>query len=342
MRSDSAETRASFAARSSALTISAAARAVRVAASSASVFARFASAAAVRTACSSASARRRSIAAARSAAEGACAEGRALSRGESVGESFGESTRSFLAPSFPAGFGAGKGDEEALSGDPGEAPAASLALISMSCFRLAAARASSASAAFASSSSFENVRDRCPPVGTPAFPFAPATDARIASRAFSTASATSSPSHHSSSDSRNGSPTISAAARCIAAFTAATSGNWSVGCVKRISGISNGYASLPSRRTSSLARYCFAPSCTIPGTSNWNTALECAGVYPRGACFSRGNDASSSLRAVRRISVAASSSTSPAPASASASNAAASASSRVGPSAAQRSSSARH
>ena len=65
-------------------------------------------------------------------------------------------------------------------------------------------------------------------------------------------------------------------------------------------------------------------------------------MYPRGACFSRGNDASSSTRAVRRISVAASSSTSPAPASASASRAAASASSRLGPSAAQRSSSARH
>ena len=265
MRSDSAVRRASFAARASALAISAEARAVRVAASSASVFARSASAAAVRTACSRASARRRSVAAARSSAEGACAEGR---RGESVGEPFGESAIPLFAPSFPDGFGAGKGEADASSAVAGESPAASLALISMSCFRLAAARASSASAAFASSSSFENVRDRCPPVATPASPFAPARDARIASRAFSTASATSSPSHHSSSDSRNGWPTISAAARCIAAFTAAASGNWSVGCVKRISGSSNGYASLPSRRTSSFAGYCFAPSCTIPGTSN--------------------------------------------------------------------------
>ena len=80
----------------------------------------------------------------------------------------------------------------------------------------------------------------------------------------------------------------------------------------------------------------------MPPTSKDSTHRSCAGVYPRGACFGRGNDESSSRCAVRSISAMDSTERlSPAPASARASRADANASSALGPIAAHRSRSAR-
>ena len=80
----------------------------------------------------------------------------------------------------------------------------------------------------------------------------------------------------------------------------------------------------------------------MPPTSKDSTHRSCAGVYPRGACFGRGNDESSSRCAVRSISAMDSMErSSPAPASARASRAASNASSALGPIAAHRSRSAR-
>ena len=156
-------------------------------------------------------------------------------------------------------------------------------------------------AAFASSSSFENVRDRCPPVATPASPFAPRGDAHR-SRAFHRVRGVVS-SHHRAAT-RTAGPPSPAAARLPPAFTAAASGNWSVGCVKRISGSSNGYASLPSRRTSSFAGYCSRP---VARSRAPRTEIM---PWVRWACASRGVFLA---RATTRVRLRARSAESPSP-----------------------------